>query len=390
MDERLTNIENQKQQALKQSDTMYNNLLNDNQNLYNQQQDYANKFEQTQNETLDKQLAYNTNLIEQQKENARENARVEQNKAKNDYYSVINPYGAQAESIASRGLSNSGVDGTFRLGAHNIYQNRVATANKTMQDAIRSFDNDLNAAKLQHDSSIAQNALKKLELQLGFAESFYNKKGELTQNQFNSNQNIGKDYFNRYQTEYENIQNEKARAEAIRQWEAQMAYQKERDRIADQQWEKEYALSKAAAARKSSSGGYNLSNGSSAQLSNGGYQIISTDDNGWGKTNLTQKLSNGGTAEVFRNPQGELLYWNPSINGWDSYGQETKKNNGNSGLLVSTYTPTLSSNNATIWMSKNFSPKMSDSDIARMIANGEKNGILKPGDKERILKSYGL
>lgn len=316
MDERLTNIENQKQQALKQNETMYNNLLNDNQNLYNQQQDYANKFEQTQNETLDKQLAYNTNLIEQQKEIARENARVEQNKAKNDYYSVINPYGTQAESMASRGLSNSGVDGTFKLGAHNIYQNRVATANKTMQDAIRQYDNDINQARLTNDTAKAENALKRLEMQLGFAENFYNKKGELTQNQFNTGRSIDTDYFNRYQTEYSNIQNEKARQEAIRQWEEQMAYQKERDRVADAQWEKEYALSKASLAKKNQTTQNTLTNGgndSQSSLSGG-------SDDGWTKTNLKQQLSDGSSVEVFRNPQGELLFWDPYNNGWVQYG----------------------------------------------------------------------
>lgn len=406
MDERLTNIEAQKQAQLNKNEQLYSGLLTDAQNLYNQQQNYANQYETTQNDILDKQLAYNTKLIEQQKDIAKENNRVEQNKAKNDYFSYINPYGLQAESLASQGLLNSGVSETAKLGGYNTYQNRLATANKVMQDAITQYDNDINQARLNNDVSKAQNALKKLELQLQYSENYYNKRGDILQNQFSSNQNIDNDYYNRYQTEYANIQNEKAREEAIRQWEAEMAeqqrqynenmaYQKERDRVADEQWQKEYALSQAkVAASRSSSGNYSLSNGSSGgQLSNGrGYQIVSTDENGWGKTNLSQKLSNGGTAEVFESPQGELLYWDPNTNGWMNYGSVSNLNNqsSNYGTLISRYTPNLSSTNASKWMSQNFNPKMTDEEIARMIAEGESKGIFQWGDREKIYKSYGL
>ena len=135
MDERLNLINQQKQEAINNSNNTYNNLLQDNQNLFNQQQDYANQYEQTQNEALDKQLAFNTEKIEQQKEIARQNKETEEKKAKNDYTAYVNPYGLQAESFASRGLLNSGVSETAKLGGYNSYQNRLASANKAMQDA---------------------------------------------------------------------------------------------------------------------------------------------------------------------------------------------------------------------------------------------------------------
>ena len=353
MDERLTNIEAQKQAQLNKNDQLYSGLLTDAQNLYNQQQNYANQYQQTQNEILDKQLAYNTGLIEQQKEIARENARTEQNKAKNDYFSYINPYGLQAESLASKGLLNSGVSETAKLGGFNTYQNRLANANKVMQDAITQYDNDINAARLNNDVSKAQNALEKLKMQLQYSENYYNKKGELQQTQFDTGRNIDADYYNRYQTEYKNIQDEKAQQEAIRQWEAQMAYQRERDRIADEQWAKEYALSKskAAASRSSSgSGGYTLTGGGSqltnnntANTINGSNYTVSGDANGkrvvtfndgyvsvvekpnpdgWSLTDLTQTVISDGNAqnaEVYLSPNGELLFWNPKSNSWKKF-----------------------------------------------------------------------
>lgn len=293
MDERLALINEQKQQAINNSNNTYNNLLQDNQNLYNQQQNYTSEWEKTQNEVLDKQLAFNENKINQQKEIAMQNKETEERKAKNDFIAYTNPYGLQAEQFASQGLLNSGVSETAKLGGFNSYQNRLASANKVMQDAFRKYDNDINQARLNNDVQKAQNALNKLEMNLKYSESFYNNKNTITQNQLSNNQNLDSEYYNRYNTEYNNIQAEKQKAEQIRQWEAEiaeqkrqydlnLAYKKEQDKIAQSNWEKEYALSKSKAYSSSSrsSGGsrsYNLSNGSnSLSNSSSSGQTIST------------------------------------------------------------------------------------------------------------------
>lgn len=241
MDERLTLIEQEKQNALNQSNNTYNQMLQDNQNLFNQQNAYADAYEKTQNEMLDKQLAFQQEQINQQKETAKQNMETESKKAKNDYTSYVNPYGYQAESMASQGLLNSGVSETAKLGGWNTYQNRLATANKAMQDAFIQYDNDINEARLNNDVQKAQNAYNKLQMQLQYAESFYNNKNTITQNQLSNNQSLDSEYYNRYQNEYNNIQTEKAREEAIRQWESEMAYQREQDALAQANWEKELA-----------------------------------------------------------------------------------------------------------------------------------------------------
>jgi len=277
-DERLTKINQEKQNAINNSNNVYNGLLQDNQNLFNQQNNYATEYEKIQNESLDKQLAFNEQKINQQKEIARQNMEAEQKRAKNDYTAFNNPYGYQAESFASNGLLNSGVSETAKLGGFNTYQNRLASANKVMQDAFVQYDNDINEARLNNDVQKAQNALAKLEIQMNASKDFYSNKSTLTQNQLSYNQGIDDNYNNRYQIMYENIQNEKAQAEAQRQWEAEMAerqrqynesmaYQKEQDKIAQQQWEKEYQLSKQVNNYKyggsSSSGGAVLTGGDS-------------------------------------------------------------------------------------------------------------------------------
>lgn len=317
-DERLSRIEQEKQNALTESNNTYNDLLKDNENLYNDQKNYADNYEKTQNDILDKQLAYNEEKIKQQREEAERNKEIEAKKARNDYLSFINPYGVNAESQASQGLLQSGLSETTKLGGWNTYQNRLASANKALQDAFTQYDNDMNEARLNNDTQKAQNALNKLQMNLEYAQNFYNNKSTISQNKLSNNQNLDNNYYNRYQTEYSNIQNEKAALEAIRQWEAEMAeqkrqydsnlaWQKEQARIQQEQWQKEYALSQyqAQTARQSAARSYSTSSrgssSNSASLTDGGSEqlyeaiktpILSTGEYDWyNKTFGTDKLT---------------------------------------------------------------------------------------------------
>lgn len=269
-DERLAKIEAEKAQMQAKSDSVYNELLQDNENLYNQQKDYANTWETTENSNLDKRLEFNTGLINQQKDKANQLYETEAKKAKNDFTAYANPYGLQAEQFASQGLLKSGVSETAKLGGYNSYQNRLAMANKVRQDALVQYDNDINQARLENDVQKAQNAVKKLEMNLQYANSYFNNKSSLKQNQLSNSLSIGGDYFNRYNTVYNNIQAEKEREEAIRQWNEQFAFQKEQAAQSQANWEKEYALSKAKAA---SSGGYG---GYSKRIEEGSPQVDDT------------------------------------------------------------------------------------------------------------------
>lgn len=266
MDERLLNIQKEQQNAVTNSNNIYQGLLDDSQALHDQQQNFLNEQEKIQNANLDKQLANQTQKIEQQKQVAQQNFETESKKALNDYTAFTNPYGYQAEAMASQGLSQSGVSETAKLGGFNTYQNRLAVANKTMQDAFTSYDMAINDAILNNDVAKAENALNKLAMSLEYSTNFFNNKSSITQNQMANQQALNSEYYNRYQTEYQNIQNEKAQAEAIRQFNKQfeeeqrqynqnLAYQKSRDKVADSQWQKEYDLAKKKSSVSGGSGG---------------------------------------------------------------------------------------------------------------------------------------
>ena len=340
-DERLAAINKQKEEAINQSNSLYEGLLTDNENIYNQQKDYAEEYEQTQNSALDKQLAFQENLVNQQKEEARQNMEAEQKRAQNDYMAFINPYGVQAESQASSNLLSSGVSETSKLGGYNTYQNRLASANKTMQDAFTQYDNDINEARLTNDVQKAQNALNKLQMELEYAQNYYSNKSTISQNQLSNNQALDSDYYNRYQTEYNNIQAEKEREEAIRQWEAQMAFEREQAAIAQQNWEKEYALAKQQASRSYSSG---------SRSSSGGYPLL-------------ENSSDLGS---------------------------------NNAIVNANYTPVLSSSKATKWLNDNLTKEtiknkgISTSTLESKISEALKNKTITESDASKILESYGL
>ncbi|MDV3426956.1 MAG: hypothetical protein LIR50_07185 [Bacillota bacterium] len=288
-DERLAKIEQEKQNAINNSTNTYNQLINENQDLYNKQLEYANKYEQTQNDILNQQLAENQRLIEQQKEEARKNKAAEERKALNDYEAYNNPYGYQAEARASSGLLNSGISETAKLGSFNTYQNRLATANKVMQDAITQYDNDMNKARLENNAAMAQNALNRLQLELEYATNYYSGRKDLTLGQMNYNQGLNDTYFNRYQTEYGNIQKEREAEEAIRQYNEKMAYQRERDKVADQQWAKEYALAQQKANASSING--SGSNGEFELNENNGGETVITPTNTTNTSTNTTTIS---------------------------------------------------------------------------------------------------
>lgn len=254
-DERLATIKQEQQAALESSKGTYDQMLQDNENLLNQQKDYVEQYEKTQNEALDKQLALYQENINKQKEAAQKNYETEARKAANSYMAYTNPYGVNAETFASKGQLQSGLTQTAQLGGYNAYQNRLASANKVMQEAFTQYDLDMNEAIVNNDVQKAQNALAKLEMMLGYNETYINNKNSIAQSQLTNQQQLDSEYYGRYMDMINQINTEKQREEAIRQFEAQMAYQRERDAVADNQWQQEYNLARTKAVSGGSGGG---------------------------------------------------------------------------------------------------------------------------------------
>ncbi len=243
-EERYQKLANERQTALDQSNKTYEDLLNKNTDYTNSYNQYLTDYQNTQNDIYDKQTQFQVDLQNQNKEKAEREYQKEAQASKNAYFDFINPYGVQAEIQAQNGLNNSGYSETVKSQAWTTQQNRTAKARASLNEAKLQFDNAIKEAYLNNDTLKAELALKMLQQKQEEALRSFNYVSDTVQNRLTNNQNIDSDYNNRYNTLYSQIQDEKAQAEAIRQWEAEMAFKKEQAAQEQANWEREYELSK--------------------------------------------------------------------------------------------------------------------------------------------------
>lgn len=333
--ERINNVYNEREKALAENSSLYEGLINQAGELRDQQNAYLAQQEAIQNENLDKQFAYQQEIVNQQKEEAAKEKKVEENKAINDYTSYINPYGLQNERMYAAGLGNSGASETSKLGAYTAMQNRVATGAAAYQKAIQNYDNTINQAMLNRDVQKGQNALKKLQLELQNTQDYMNNVSKYSQQQFSNAQSIRDTYTNQYNTVYSQIMKEQQQAEAARQWEA------------------EYKLAQQKAAQTNSGGG---SSGGSGSLSGGGGSKT-------GNKNISGNTSTiNGLYSANKNNTTELYQWmSPTLSGKDKdfYNNEFNKHS------------------------------YATKDLLWVLDNAVRNGKLSESGAQTILSTYG-
>ena len=272
-DERFKTVEAQKQTALDNVNNTYNNMINQSDKFYQDQIDAANNYTNTQKELQQANTDFAIEKINQQKDQTRKDYIKEQTGAYVDWQKQSNQYGANAEQMASQGLTNTGYSESSQVSMYNTYQNRVGTARESYNRAVLNYDNSIKEAMLANNSALAEIAYNALKNQLELSLQGFQYKNTLLETQINQQRDIDKDYYSRWQNVLSQINTENQLKENIRQYEENMAYQKEqdrikmeyqkeRDRIADEQWQKEYNLSLAS--RYSGGGGSGSSSSSSS------------------------------------------------------------------------------------------------------------------------------
>ena len=271
-DSRLTGIENQRAQEQNQLNTTYDNMINNSDNYYNNlintQKDYMEK--QTANQNAQTEQAIKE--INQQKEKTQRDYEKEQRGAYQDYRNQTNQYGVQAEIRASQGLNNTGYAESSNVSMYNTWQNRVATAKQSLNDAMVQYDNMITQARLSNNEALAEIAFNYAKAQAQYALEGFQYKNTLIESKQSRLAELGQRYDTKYQNMLNQINNElAARRETFYQannvisnynklkqdqdqWEKQMAYQRERDAIEDARYN----------ASKSSGGSSRRSSGSSS------------------------------------------------------------------------------------------------------------------------------
>lgn len=252
-DQRLKQVESDKQNALNNANNMYNSMINNSDKFYNDQiqasKDYAQKQQEIQQENTD----FAIEKIEQQKQQAEKDYTKEQKGAYTDYQKQINDYGVNAEQMAVQGLSNSGYSESSRVSMYNTYQNRVATARDSFNRSILNYDNGIKDAQLQNNSALAEIAYNALKSQLELGLQGFQYKNSLLESQLNVQQTIEQTYQSKWDSILDQMNKDREFAESVRQYNENLAFQKQQEANTQARWNKEYS-----AKYGSGSGSYEL------------------------------------------------------------------------------------------------------------------------------------
>lgn len=257
-DEKLVEYENTKNTMINEAQTNYNKISSGAEEKYNELINTAKDYGETQAEITQKQTDQTIKEINQNKELAEKDYIKEQKAGYVDYAKQTNAYGTNAEIQASAGLQGSGFSESSKVSAYNTYQNRYATARESYNVAVMNYNNQIAQAQLQNSAQLAEIAYNSLQTQLQLALEGFQYQNDLLNNLLNQKLSISSTYDNLWQSQYNTLLNEA-------QFNEKMAYQRERDAVADSQWQQQFNLTKAKAS--GSGGSTKLTSGSSKSSS---------------------------------------------------------------------------------------------------------------------------
>ena len=239
-DQRLKQVESDKQTALNNANNMYNSMINNSDKFYNDQIQASKDYAQKQQEIQQANTDFAIEKIEQQKQQAEKDYTKEQKGAYTDYQKQVNDYGVNAEQMAVQGLSNSGYSESSKVSMYNTYQNRVATARESFNRSILNYDNGIKDAQLQNNSALAEIAYNALKTQLELGLQGFQYKNSLLENQLNAQQTIEQTYQSKWDSILDQMNKDREFAESVRQFNENLAFQKQQEANEQARWNKEY------------------------------------------------------------------------------------------------------------------------------------------------------
>ena len=249
-DERFTKVEADKNEALTEVEKTYGDMIGQSDSFYQQQIDASKQWADKQSQLQQEQTDFAIEQIEQQKEQSQKDYVREQAGAYTDWQKQSNPYGAAAEKMAASGLTGTGFSESSQVSMYNTYQNRVATARESYNRAVLNYNNAIKDARLQNNAALAEIAIQALQQQLELSLQGFQYKNNLILDQANKKMEVDNMYYNRYQDVLQQINNENALAEQIRQYNQNYELQMKQFEESIRQFNEEIARLKAKDARE--------------------------------------------------------------------------------------------------------------------------------------------
>jgi hypothetical protein len=241
-DERFTQVQIDKQQALTEVENTYGGMVNETDKYYQAQIDASKEWANTQQQLQQDNTDFAIEQIEQQKDKANKDYLKEQSGAYVDWQKQSNKYGANAEQMATSGLENTGFSESAQVSMYNTYQNRVATARESYNNAVLNYNNAIKDARLQNNSALAEIAYTALQQQLELSLQGFQYKNQLLLEQMNKKQEVDNTYYGRYQDVLNQMNQENALAEEVRQYNENLQLQKQQIQEEIRQYNQNYAL----------------------------------------------------------------------------------------------------------------------------------------------------
>ena len=271
-DKRFTEVNTQKNEALKESEKMYDQMINDADKYHQNQIDAVEGWGDKQSQLQQEQTDFAIEQIEQQKQQAQKDYQKEQSAAYVDLQKQKNDYGTNAEKMADNGLAHTGYSESSKVSMYNTYQNRIATARESYNQAVLNYNNSITEARLQNNSVLAEIAYNTLLKSLELSLNGFQYKNQLLIDKVNTKRAIDDTYYGRYQDVLAQINNEHALAEQIRQYNESLAFQKEQFA-----WQKKQSSGSGSSGSSRSSGSSSSSSGS-AKINKTSSEVVSPND----------------------------------------------------------------------------------------------------------------
>ena len=282
-DKRFTEVNTQKDAALKESNSTYDSMITESDKYYQQLVDATNQWGETQKQNQQAQTDFAIEKIEQQKEQAKSDYLKEQSASYTDWQKQSNQYGSNAEKQADMGLAHTGYSESSQVSMYNTYQNRVATAREAYTRAVLNYDNAIKDAQLQNNSVLAEIAYNTLQKSLELSLQGFQYKNTLVLEKASKKAEIDDRYYNRYQNVLSQINHENSMAEQIRQYNETLAEQKRQhnESLALQKEQFEWQKKNSSVSRSSGGGSSSSKKSSSSSKkssSSGGSKVTKTKE----------------------------------------------------------------------------------------------------------------
>lgn len=254
-DKRFTEVENDKKEALTELENTYGGMISDSDKYYQAQIDASKQWAETQKKNQQAETDFAIKEINQQKEQAKKDYTREQSGAYKDWQKQSNPYGVNAEQMASQGMTNTGFAESSQVSMFNQYQSRVTAAREAYGLAVQNYNNAITQARLQNNSILAEIAYEALQKQLELSLAGFQYKNDLIREKATKKTALEDTYYGRYQDVLKQINTENALAEEVRQYNESLAENKRQHDAQMALQREQFAWQKAQAEKQNTGGG---------------------------------------------------------------------------------------------------------------------------------------